>query len=190
MRGVCRLQTAAITVTDYRVNNCVMDSISNYGIINVDNILCRVDNISLRNSTFYKVEKIVTSKQNSNSVIIDACTFNEAPFGNSTSSFIVEYNTLNVSGGVQISNCIFGKGKPNSGNILVRDVRVGTGTTVVSTNNYITTDHTVTANPLTPVTTYPGPSTSLWVSPLTGDFHFADLTFAGKNTSGDPRWRP
>jgi Domain of unknown function (DUF5123)/Domain of unknown function (DUF4957)/Tissue factor len=190
MRGVTRLQTAIINLTNYVVSNCIIDSISNYGVITVDNVNCTAANISIKNSTMYKTERIVISKQNSTSVVIDNCTFNEAPFGNSTASFIVDYNTLNVTGGVTISNSIFGKGKPNAGNILVRDVRVGASTTISSSNNYITADHTVTANPLTPVINYTGTSVTLWVDPYGGNFRFADITFPGRTTTGDPRWRP
>lgn len=189
MRGVVRLQTAVINVTNFIVNNCIIDSISNYGVINIDNVNCAVTNISIKNSTIYKTEKVVTSKQNSTTVVIENCTFNEAPFGNSTSSFIVDYGALNVTGGINITNCIFGKGKPNGTNILVRDVRAGSGTSIGSLNNYITSDHTVTANPLTPVTSYAGTSLALWQDPLNGNFRFADNNFAGRTTAGDPRWR-
>ncbi|MET0393322.1 MAG: DUF5123 domain-containing protein [Chitinophagaceae bacterium] len=189
MRGVVRLQTAVINVTNFVVNNCIIDSISNYGVINVDNVNCAVANISIKNSTIYKTEKVVTSKQNSTSVVIENCTFNETPFGNSTSSFIVDYGALNVTGGINITNCIFGKGKPNSGNILVRDVRAGTGTSIGSLNNYVTSDHTVTANPLASVISYAGTSVALWQDPFNGNFRFADNNFAGRTTAGDPRWR-
>lgn len=189
MRGVVRLQTAVINMTNFIINNCIIDSVSNYGVINVDNVNCAVANISIKNSTIYKTEKVVTSKQNSTSVIISDCTFNEAPFGNSTSSFIVDYGALNVSGGITISNCIFGKGKPNADNILVRDVRAGTSTSILSTNNYITSDHTVTANPLSPVLNYSGTSLTLFQDPYNGNFKINDVNFLGKSNSGDPKWR-
>ena len=190
MRGVVRLQTAVINLTNYVINNCIIDSISNYGVITVDNVNCVAANISIKNSTIYKTERVVIStKQASTSVIIDKCTFNEAPFGNSTASFIVDYNTFNVTNGVTISNCIFGKGKPNGTSIDVRDVRAGASTTISSSNNYITADHIVIANALTPVINYSGTSFILWRDPLGGDFRFADNTFAGLNTAGDPRWR-
>ena len=104
-------------------------------------------------------------------------------------SFIVDYSTFNVTNGVTISNCIFGKGKPNGTSIDVRDIRVGVSTTINSSNNYITSDHTVVANPLTPVINYTGSSFALWINPLGGNFRFADNTFAGMNTAGDPRWK-
>lgn len=192
MRGVVRLQTAVINLTNYVINNCIIDSISNYGVITIDNANCKADNISIKNSTIYKTERVVTSTKQtlgSTSVVIDKCTFNEAPLGNSTGSFIVDYSTFNVTNGISITNCIFGKGKPNGTSIDVRDVRAGTSTTISSSNNYITSDHTVVANPLTPVINYSGTSFALWRDPLNGDFRFSDNTFAGMNTAGDPRWR-
>ena len=191
MRGVTRLQTAVISLTNYVINNCIIDSISNYGVITVDNVNCVAANISITNSTIYKTERVVIStKQASTSVLINNCTFNEAPWGNSTASFIVDYNTFNVTNGITISNCIFGKGKPNGASIDVRDVRAGASTTISSSNNYVTSDHTVIANPLTPVINYSGTSVALWQNPYGGNFRFADNSFPGRNTTGDPRWRP
>src|SRR4030095_3079046 len=177
MRGIVRLQAAVINLTNYVINNCIIDSISNYGVITIDNANCKTDNISIKNSTIYKTERVITSTkqtQGSTSVIIDKCTLNEAPFGNSPASFIVDYSTFNVTNGITISNCIFGKGKPNGTSIDVRDVRAGTSTTISSSNNYITSDHIVVANPLTPVINYSGTSFALWRDPLAGDFRFAD----------------
>lgn len=198
-RGVVRLQTAAINLGEFRVNNCIIDSIANYGVINADVASCKVDNISIRNSTIYKTEKVVTSSKptaGSISVVIDNCTFNEAPIGNSTSSYIVDYGSFNVANGISITNCILGKGKPNGTNIEVRDVRAGTGTTISSANNYVTSDHTVVvpvppavSTALSPVISYSGTSFTLWQDPLNGNFRFADNTFPGRNSSGDPRWR-
>ena len=192
MRGVCRLQTAVISLSNYTINNCIIDSISNYGIITIDNVNCKADNISITNSTIYKTERgVISTKQTqgSTSVRIDKCTFNEAPLANSTASYFVDYNTFNVTNGVTISNCIFGRGKPNGDSVRVRDIRVGSSTTVTSTNNYQTSDHIIVANALTPVIAYSGTSYALWMDPNAGNFKFADNNFAGKNTAGDPRWK-
>jgi hypothetical protein len=202
MRGITRLQTAVINVSNYVVTNCIIDSISNYGVITVDNVNCRADNISIKNSTIYKTERVVISiKQASSSVVIDNCTFNEAPLGNSTASFIVDYNTFNVTNGIKITNCIIGRGKPNGTATDVRDARAGTSTTITSTNNYVTSDHihtlntptppdpAVPLNPLVPEISYGGTSFTLWQDPSNGNFKIVDNSFAGKNTAGDPRWR-
>ncbi|MDB5252890.1 MAG: hypothetical protein JWP27_2059 [Flaviaesturariibacter sp.] len=190
-RGVARLQTAVINVTDFKVNNCIMDSISNYGIINVDNVNCKVANIALTNSTIYKAEKVVTSRQNSTSVLIDACTFNEAPWGGST-NYLVDYSTSGtntVSGGITIKNCIFGIAKPNGGNVTTRGIRTNAATPIIATNNYKTTDYLSAGNDIPNLIPYNGSMLTLWQSPLTGNFKIIDNSFAGKATTGDPRWR-
>jgi uncharacterized protein DUF5123/uncharacterized protein DUF4957 len=192
MRGVCRLQSAVISLGNYIINNCIIDSISNYGIITIDNVNCKADNISITNSTIYKTERgVISTKQaqGSTSVLIDKCTFNEAPLANSTASYIVDYNTFDVTNGIKITNCIFGRGKPNGDSVRVRDIRAGGSTTITSTNNYETADRIIIANGLTPVTTYSGTSYALWVDPDAGNFKFGDNNFAGKNTAGDPRWK-
>ncbi|HLG40312.1 MAG TPA: hypothetical protein VI461_11620, partial [Chitinophagaceae bacterium] len=47
MRGVVRLQTAVINLTNYVINNCIIDSIANYGVITIDNANCKAENISI-----------------------------------------------------------------------------------------------------------------------------------------------
>lgn len=194
MRGVCRLQTSGTVLSNYIINNCIIDSISNYGIIAVDNAGAKADNISVTNSTIYKAERgIISSKptQGSTSVLIDKCTFNETPLINQSSSFIVDYNTFNVTNGVTISNCIFGRGKTNGDSVKVRDIRVGGATTINSSNNYATADR-IEFDPafaLTPVIAYAGTSFDLWIDPSAGNFKFADNVFPGKSTAGDPRWK-
>lgn len=190
-RGVCRLQTAIINLRNFSVNNSIMDSVSNYGIINVDNVNCRADSINLTRSTFYKVEKVVTSRTNSTYVNINECTFNETPLHNSTGSYIVDYNALNVTGGLNIKNCIFGIGKNNLGSTVgVRMVRYGTTTPTDFANNYRTSDQNVNSNQIPNIITYPGTIFDLWEDPLNGNFRFrSTAVFAGKSSAGDPRWR-
>jgi hypothetical protein len=191
-RGLVRLQSGATTVSNFIVNNSILDSLANYGVITVDNVTCKADNISITNSTFYKAEKIVTSRQNSTSVLIENCTFNEAPLGNS-SSYYVDYSTSgtnNVTNGITINNCIFGIGKNSAGAITVRDVRANAATGINASNNYRTSDHLSAGNDLPNITTYTKTTTQLWQDPFNGNFKIIDGSFPGRNTSGDPRWRP
>jgi hypothetical protein len=191
-RGVVRLQTAVINVTDYVVNNCIIDSISNYGVLTVDNVNCRASNISMSNSTVYKAERIFVSRQNSTSVKIENCTFNEAPSGD---NYLVHYNTAGtdqVTNGINITNCIMGVGKPNAlASIAVRGVRANAS--VTTSNTYNTSDYTLAAvdpYPISGIIPYAGLSTTLFQAPYQGNFKIVDNGFPGRNTSGDPRWRP
>lgn len=190
-RGILRTQTAAALITNFVVNECVLDSISNYGVVTVDFDASKIDNISIKNSTIYKAEKVVTSKNNSTSVVIENCTVNEAPRGG---NYLVDYSTSgkdNVSQGIIIKNSIFGIGKSNSGATAVRGVRASSSTPVDVSGSYNTTDYTVIAGGtgLPSLTTFNGTSTDLWIDPTNGNFRFKASNFAGKTTAGDPRWR-
>lgn len=199
-RGMVRLQTAVINVNEFSVNNCIVDSISNYGVLTVDNVNCKVANISIKNSTIYKSERIIVSRQNSTSVAIENCTFNEAPSGD---NYLIHYNTAGtdlVTNGIKIANCIMGSGKPNgTGSRAVRGIRANAS--VTTTNTYHTSDYSMfvlnPADPASPepypisnIIPYGVPSTSLFQAPFDGNFKIVDNGFPGRNTAGDPRWRP
>lgn len=189
-RGIVRLQSGNTTVSDFVVDNCIIDSIAGYGVITVDNVTCKAENISITNTTIYKAEKVVTSRQNSNSVLIENCTVNEAP---RAGNYLVDYSTSgtnNVTSGITITNCIFGS--PKNFEVGVRGIRAGTSTSVIATNNYATSDYSLAATtplPIPNLIMYTKPSTQVWESPLTGNFRIIDPAFPGRNTAGDPRWR-
>lgn len=187
-RGMCRLQSGTVNIGEFIINNCIVDSIGNYFVLNI-NAASRVDNITFTNSTFYKVESVLTSAAPSNSVTVSDCTFNETPLGNNK-NYYFDYNALNITNGFNITNCIFGTGKVSGSSTTVKDIRVGSGTTVGVINSYKTTDHDVAAGSefktLTPANRK---STELWLDPYKGIFFIADATFPGRNSAGDPRWQ-
>jgi hypothetical protein len=187
-RGIVRLQSGATTVNNFIVNNCIIDSISNYGVINVDNASCKVDNISITNSTIYKVERFITSTKpaaGSTSVLVSDCTFNEIITG---SNILIDYGSTNVTNGITVSNCIFGTVK--GGGTVIRDVRYGSATSVNPSNNYRTSDYiSAGSNDLPSVQVYPRSSTQLWKDPINGDFTIIDNTYPGRTNTGALRWR-
>lgn len=185
-RGMVRLQSAIINVTDFSVNNCVIDSLANYGLINVDNTNCKINNIYIGYSTIYKCERIVVSKQSSNSVIIEKCTINEAPLAGSNA--LVDYNGVSVALGIRLTGNIIGSVLVNGTNVQSLGIRILSGSVDVA-STYNTTDHSVTANAVPNLIAYAGKSTDLWTDPTKGVFTFKDGSFAGKNTAGDPRWK-
>ncbi|MCG2613812.1 DUF5123 domain-containing protein [Terrimonas sp. NA20] len=188
-RGMVRLQSAAINITDFLIDNSIIDSVGNYGIVSVDNVLCKIENIAIKNSTIFRTEKMVTSRQNSTSCLIENCTINQGPLGG---NYLVDYSTSgtnNVTNGVIVRNTIMGIGKSNAGNTSPRGVRASATTTISSSNVYATSDYVNASNPLPTVIAYAGLSTALWLDPLNGDFKIKDNTFAGATSAGDPRWR-
>ncbi|MBC7948799.1 MAG: DUF5123 domain-containing protein [Chitinophagaceae bacterium] len=189
-RGVVRTQSQPVIINNFLVDNCILDSLAGYGVLTVDVITSRAENITIRNSTIYKAEKIITSRSNSLSVTIESCTVNEAPLGNS--NYYVDYNTAatsTVTNGININNSIFGVGKPNAGNQAIRGIRASAATTVNASNNFRTSDQVSLGNDIPGIITYPRPVIQLFQDPANGNFKIIDNVFPGRSNSGDPRWR-
>jgi hypothetical protein len=189
-RGLVRTQAQPAIINNFLVDNCILDSLSNYGVLTVDVNTSKADNIIIRNSTIYKAEKIIVSKNNSTSVLIENCTINEAP---TTSSYYVAYTTSPtnvVTNGITINNCIFGIGKLTlTGPASIRGVQAGAATTINGSTNYRTSDQVSAGNDVPSLTTYTRPVAQLFVDPANGNYKIADVTFPGKSNTGDPRWR-
>jgi len=186
-RGLVRLQAQPTIITRFSLNNSVVDSIGSYGIINVDVATSMVENISLTNSTIYKAEKVIVSRNNSSSVLIENVTINEAPV---SGQYLIDYSTSgtnNVTDGIVLRNIILGTGKADSQTI--RGIRSSTTTSVEVSNSYSTSDYVTTNFPITGLTAYSGTALNLWVNPKNGNFQFKDQSFAGRTSAGDPRWR-
>lgn len=188
-RGMVRLQSGTLNMNNFIIDNCIVDSISNYFVLTIGTTTSKVNDISMTNSTFYKVEGVIASVQTSNSVLISDCTFNEAPLGNSK-NYYVDYNANVIANGITIKNSLFGIGKISAGATTVKDLRLGSGTLVTVSNNYKTDDHkTVTGNDIPAITPSIRTSVQLWQDPYNGNFKIADLSFPGRNSTGAPRWR-
>jgi hypothetical protein len=191
-RGVVRTQSQPSIIGSLEMNNCIADSIRDYGVFNIDVATSRADVIKMTNTTVFNAQKIITSRNNSVSVLVENCTFDQAPLGGG-SNYYIDYNTgasNNVTNGITVNNCIFGTGWGNNGVFTVRDVRANAATNINASNNFRTSDHVSAGNDLPSIVPIASSSTQLWQSPLTGNFKIIDNTFSGRNTSGDPRWRP
>ncbi|MBK9336295.1 MAG: DUF4957 domain-containing protein [Lewinellaceae bacterium] len=199
-RGIIRIR-AKVFLKNYTINNSIVHHIGNYGIVTTDTDgagNAAVDNIALTNSTFSKINMFMTSRQNMNSILIDACTMSELATSNGT---VFRWRGAagqlsNVLNGITITNTVWGHAwdETASGVLSVRGVQEGLETTTFSVvNTYATGDFSFTAGaeiPGFPSLTYSGTSAGLWVDPYVGmDFRFKDAGFAGKYDSGDPRWR-
>lgn len=194
-RGMCRFQNQAATLSNYKVNDCVVDSVKDYGVINADGANCLVENISLTNSTFYKTERIVMSTKptrSPTSLTIKDCTFNEAPLGGTgtaAGNSIADFGSGTVTGAVVIHNNIFGPGwLAGKENGITKGVVYGTAN-VDGFNNFGTSDFQHASGAIPNTAPYSKASTALFLDPANGNFTINDNTFAGKSSAGDPRWR-
>ncbi|MCO6488811.1 MAG: DUF4957 domain-containing protein [Phaeodactylibacter sp.] len=197
-RGIIRVRSS-VYVRNYTINDCIVHNIGGYGIFTADTDGdggAAIDNITLSNSTFSKVNTFMTSRQNSQSLVIDACTVSEAP---TTGGRLFRWRGgdgfNNVINGISITNTVWGHGW-DEGMTGAYDIRGREGlenTTFNIVNTYATSDFSFsegTEIPGFPALNYSGTAADLWVAPYEGlNFNFKDAGFAGKYDAGDPRWR-
>jgi len=192
LRGIVRIQTggAGAKVTNYLVNNCVMDSIREYGVA-AANGTSAFANIKITNSTLSRARRfIVHTVAASSSLAIENCTFNEVPAGAlAAANAFIDYAAFNI-GTATMKNSLIGKvWDETAAGTAVFGIKAGSSTTLVVTNTYNTSDFVNTTNPLPGLSGYSGTAASLFTDPNNDNFKIKDANFIGKSSAGDPRWR-
>jgi hypothetical protein len=189
-RGGIRLRGSEI-VNNVLVNNCLIDSTSDYGFICTrDAVTDIIKNISIKNSTVYRSRRFIQMSQylanTPQTTIVENCTFYDAPY---TGNILIDFPTnTTMQASVTVKNCIFGKAGAPPPAIPTVALKYGTSISFdAGASNYTTNDFYFSGNS-TP-TTYNDFSTALFADPVHFDFTIKDGGFSGKNTAGDPRWR-
>jgi len=191
VRGVLRTQ-AGPQINTVTINKCLIDSITGYGVVNCDNASASIQNVVLTNSTVSDAQKLLVSKSNNNSVLIENCTFYAVPM---SANYFLDYNTFTTANGITIKNSIFSVGKPTTATppvYLVNGFRPATAN-ITSAGNFKTSDLVWAGTGTTALPgleEYSGAATALFKDPANDDFTIIDSKFSGKSTAGDPRWRP
>lgn len=200
-RGIMRIR-GTVEIDNYIINNSVVDSIGGYGIITTDTspgdpMTAHVNNIVLSNSTFNKIDTGIQSRNNSQSLTIESCTF---------ANFIVPGGRLlryrggegnnNILNGIIINNSIFGHSWDQTGLGEYGSIQgIGEGleaTNISLLNNFSTKNFAFAEGKEIPgfsVGNYSNTQEDLWINPEVNDFNFKDTGFSGKYNAGDPRWR-
>lgn len=188
-RGVVRLQTTA-TLGTVTINNCLIDSIGGYGVVNIDNAASTVNDILVKNSTIAHADKMFVGSKptiSPNSVTLENITTYYAPGSN---VYILDFNGKTVPGGIILKKCLFGPGKDAAG---INGIRSST-TSISVTDCYMASDliwytaagATVPVSPLNDVVDCGLASTALFASPATINFKITAPALVDK--IGDPRW--
>lgn len=193
-RGLMRTQGGvAIHITNYIINNSILDSLGNYGVITIDNVLNKLDNISITNTTISKANVFIHSKNNLSSIAITGCTISETPVVGGIMFRFSNAATSDVASGITIKDCIWGHGwDVNATEVFtVKGVAGLAATNFSIVNTYATSDFEFASDPIAgfPSFNYSGTAASLWTDPYHENFNFKDSGFSGKFDSGAPRWR-
>lgn len=180
-----RLKEKGDLISNLNINNCIIDSFgvgSKYSLIYANaSSAASIANINITNSTFYYFYSLIRQdKVTTSSINISNSTFDNMI---NQGGYFFQYTTFPTS--FNITNCILGNtlDPTNAQGIS------SSSATVSVYNSYMTSDCVFSANPLTGFTNYSGTASQLFRNPNQGYFTIIDNSFAGKNSSGDPRWR-
>jgi hypothetical protein len=208
-RSFIRLRSAAGSnpIGLVSLNNCVCKNFGNnggdggaYAFFTLNSTSSGIDNITVTNSTFQtqyhsflNAPATAPNTSPAKKVTIENCTFNDiitGPTGTTARYFIDGNNNTGLT--ITMKNVILGKaGTGDPATTKAAGYRIGAGSTITVTGSYKTSDHSTapaTADFTTGITSYTKASTDLWTDPANGNFTFKDASFAGKATTGDPRW--
>lgn len=193
-RGVMRMKDAGVkTVTDYVINNSIVQNIGGYGVWAVDHENAKVDNVQLTNSTFINAEWIArygnSVRNDLNSMLIESSTFFQAPYNN---RFIVDMQrTGSTIGSLITNNSLFGY---TSGG---RSFNRFAPASVSGSKSFATSDATWGTSatqglPAAGIVRSSLSSEQVFAAPDKTNFTNSDLTIIDETlfTVGDPRWRP
>lgn len=198
-RGFFRVSDQAV-VNMFSINNCVIDSLREYGICHQIGEGAYIGDIIIKNSTFWYVVRpffcTSTAVTSDNTLTIENCTFYHCCDGG---RYFFDYTVPTTA---IVKNCIFGAQKPIFSKDLANGYRAykvsANGTIqyeidITFVNNYKTSDFITNesdpdnSKPLDLIP-YDGDSYDLFTAPDNHNFKIRDGGFSGKSTAGDPRW--
>ena len=193
LRGILRIKDNPSVVENFTVMDCVMDSVNNYGLFTMDKDGGAVNNVMLKNSTFSRFQYFIRSKENTQSITMESCTFFQVPdVGRQFMRYDQGSGRDLIVNGVTIKKCVFGHGwdMDNEDKYSVRGFD-GSESTQFSVSETITTNDfsfsSDTIQELADADVYPGSSYEIWVDPMNGNFNWINETWADFGL-GDPRW--
>ena len=200
-RGIMRIRTT-VQVEEFTISNSIVDTIGGYGIFTTDTNpssdapTASVQEINLLNSSFNYIDTGIQSRNNSQSITIDGCSFaNFIVTGGRFFRYRGGDGNDNVTNGITISNSIFGHSwdTSDSDNYGIQGIGQGLGNTNFNiVNNYSTANFFFSGGeiPGFPIANYNGTQDDLWMNVATeNNFNFQDRGFSGRFDTGDPRWR-
>lgn len=193
-RGVCRVK-AGTQIEHFIIDNCLIDSIGGYGVINADNGKAVIRNAHVTNSTLSNCQVLFAGTKGiaPNSLVIENVTFYLCGASNKS---ITDFKGKAPAEGITLRNCLFGPGY--GATPADRTLSGWTGDVVPTMQEglYFTSDVVwrLGADGITPSaqllgTTLSGASDAVFRNPSANDYTNISTELGGdKPKPGDPRW--
>lgn len=178
--GVVRVKGGTSTIKAVTIDNCIMNSIGQYGIVQNGTATATISNATVSNSTVYNgaIKGVVISKGNADmSILIESCTFYNA-FA-SSNQYVIDDNNKNATFDIKINKVIFAK----SDNMkAIRNNKKAPVSESYSLGDF-TYNGTNNFNGQTKQLS--GSEKDIFTDPNNGDFTIKSGAISG---AGDPRW--
>lgn len=185
-KALTRIQNKLITIGNIRFDDCLINNIGGYGVINIGGSNAVVDSISFHNSTLTELTtQLMDVRTEVKEVFIGNCTFCNLV---SAMSQIFRFEVPRPLSVVTENNIFAGTNGGGKLNAVGYDMTANSPT-VSFAGSYITTDITINKYPFADISTFEGTTYDLFTDPVNKDFTLkSGVNFAGKGTAGDPRW--
>ena len=184
-RGFFRVYGSNVSVDSLNINNCVIDSLREYGITHMDGATATINHINIKNSTFYYVIRPHYNRSagvsENNTITYENCTFYNTP---DNGRWWFDYST---GTDVTIKNCIFGKTEKLLSDGTPYWIKENTVSLTLQ-SSYMTNDFSPVSEPAPDLIPYSNSSYDLFTDPDNHDFTIKDGGFSGATSAGDPRW--
>ncbi|QDH78744.1 DUF5123 domain-containing protein [Echinicola soli] len=186
-RSIVRLGNNQIDITNVLFENCQIDNVGGYGVVNIGGSTPTLDTLSFTNSTLTELATQLMDVRNSiGEVHIGNCTFVNL---STSMSQLLRMDTNNLLLSVTTTNNIFAG---NNGGASVNSLSFDMGQTGLNVSfggSYITTDLEINRYDFANITLFQGTTYELFLDPDNRDFTLnPDSGFGGRGVAGDPRW--
>lgn len=177
-RGMIRMQTTA-EITKLTINNCIIDSIGGYGIVNNANDASYIGDIVCSNTTIGHADVMFSCGKalGINSLKLENVTTYYSP---AAGKYFMDYDKNAVPGGISLLNCLLGGCKGD-----VKGIR-SAGSSPAVDACYRASDLSITGNAIEGLVNCGLSSGELFADPDNLDFKITDKDLV--NVAGDPRW--
>lgn len=184
MRGIFSLRSTSPLAPEVTVNNTTIRDLKDYGVFQSEaSAGGGYKSIVVTNSTFDGIQYLLRAKNAPtayNVISFSDCTFNKTVLDG---KYLVDLaNATQSLTTFEFVNCIFGSAYSGTPKVTKAPTKP------TFTNCYKTTDFAPSS--MDGVIDYEKSAADLFTDPSSGNFLIKDASFIGKDSAGDPIWRP
>lgn len=106
-RGFLRAQ-APVNIEKVTIENCIIDSMGGYGVVNADNAGAYIKNVFIKNTTISHSDKILVDTKSQPLETLNSVWLENLTIATKGTNYILDYPDKPIPGGITIKKCIIG----------------------------------------------------------------------------------